>query len=248
MLSINDILSHTAVCGETGELAHSANQIPSRVSLDDWKAGLDKAVVDGFLLRVPSITRGDRFFLAEPFAEIDGDVFRISSIGAENNEGVFVNACSTVQFRHHANGLNPQQACQRVPSASIRRATEFPSAADPLEATRMAYEAVPNRRLVTYHPVSTVHKGVVGHFMIAQMQAANNKCIRPVLHISRLVSAKPLAGMPLSLMEKNFRLTGSNELVPVGLPGVAREFFVEKWREAGLPVPFTETQPAKETC
>lgn len=246
MLSINDILSHTTVCAETGELAHSANQVPPRASLEDWKSGLDKAVSDGFLLRVPNVNKGDRYFLAEPFALIDGDVYWIASIGSENDEGVYVHAFSTVHFRHHANGLNPTQVCCRIPRASIRRATEFPAAADPAEATRFAFEAVPGRRLVTYHPVSTVHKGVVGHFMIAQMQAANSKCIRPALHITRLVAETPLKDMPVMLVEKYFRLTGSNELVPEGLPGVAREFFVEKWREAGLPVPEVKTSQSEE--
>jgi len=146
-------------------------------------------------------------------------------------------AASTKDFVRQKNGLNPLQICDWIPKADLQRSVEFPEATSPAHATRLAFNAVPNRRLASDYAVSTVYSGVAGDFLVSQHQASDKRCLPPVLHVARLLARKPLSDMDETLMVQHYKISGSNELVTDGGLSIANEYFVDKWREAGLPVP-----------
>jgi|AntDeeMinimDraft_5_1070356.scaffolds.fasta_scaffold08730_2 hypothetical protein len=237
MFSINDILSITTVNPETGELVEVSEFSSYEISKMEWHASLSKAIEDGFLMRIPCPRSSGRYFLNGQFAVIDGDVHRILSVGSEKDSMVFVNAASTKDFVRQKNGLNPLQICDWIPKADLQRSVEFPEATSPAHATRLAFNAVPNRRLASDYAVSTVYSGVAGDFLVSQHQASDKRCLPPVLHVARLLARKPLSDMDETLMVQHYKISGSNELVTDGGLSIANEYFVDKWREAGLPVP-----------
>jgi hypothetical protein len=129
MTTINDILSMSRVCASSGRVQSLRAGAPVGFSDLQWRQGLDKAVTDGFLLHTTHQGE-DRYFLAQPFTTINGDVYRLT-LGRSDNAGcIMVHGFNTEGFSHTSNGLAPRQVSQWVKATDIRHPPSQATAVD----------------------------------------------------------------------------------------------------------------------
>ncbi len=235
MTTINDILSMSQVCASSGRVQPLQAGAPVGFSDLQWRQGLGKAVTEGFLLHT-SHQGEDRYFLAEPFTTINGDVYRLTLGSSDNAGNIMVHGFSTKGFSLAKNGLVPRQVSQWVNASDIRH----PRVADtPEQAIRDRYNALPSVRMNVWQPLSVPFNGNDVEFLVCQKQRMvnGNGC----LYLARLEWSRLITGMDVTLNVKYYKLDRKNELAECGYPSQATDGDIQTWKEVGFDLP---TRPA----